>query len=287
LELVAFPSTPVLQNDGLPYWIFWFMLFIILLLGLFIFLRNKGLRTKISSFLAGARRRSILIRLRFQLKKEQQKKAGLLKRLGEKAWGEDIRVQDDNSIRARLKELFEKKNASQLEWDKAFAEIEKFHKQLEDTISLHNARIQELKNKKSPYEDLLKRRKQEEKALKKVPHKDREIERQIDEVKDEELETRDRLDELEADIKAVETEAKDRRQGVEKDIHHWTRKKEKIQHRIKDIEEDQEAMYLSLGRLIEEKKVQHQALDDSYTQLKGANLRIETLKHRIDTMSGG
>jgi chromosome segregation ATPase len=287
LELIAFPSTPAFESDGLPYWIFWFMLLIILLLGLFIFLRNKKLRTRISSFLAGARRRSILFRLRFQLKKERQKKVGLLKKLGEKTWGEDIRVQDDDSIRARLKELLEKKSAGQLEWDKAYAEIEKLHKQLEETIAHYNTKIQELKNKKLPFDELLKRKREEEKALKKVRHKDREIERQIDEVKGEELEIRDRVEELEEDIKAVEAEGKDRRQATEKDIHFWTRKREKIQHRIKDIEVDQEAMYLSLGRLIEERRVLHKALDEVHTLVDGVNHRIDTLKRRIETISGG
>lgn len=287
MELIAFPSTPALPSDGLPYWIFWFMLFIILLLGLFVFLRNKNLRMRLSSFLAGARRRSILIRLRFQLKKENQKKAELLKKLGEKAWGEDIRIKDDDSIRARLKELFEKRNANQLEGDKAYAEIEKLHNQLEETIAHYDARIQELKNKKLPFEELLKRKREEEKALRKVRHKDQEIERQIDEAKGEEEEIRDRVDELKEDFEALEDEAKARRQAIEKDIHSWTRKRERMQHRIKDIEEDQEAMYLSLGRLTEEKQVRHKTFEELHTLLDGANLRIETLKHRIETISGG
>ncbi len=287
MELIAFPSSPALPRDGLPYWIFWFMLLIILLLGLFIFLRNKNLRMRLSSFLAGARRRSILIRLRFQLKKEHQKKAELLKKLGEKAWGEDIRIKDDDSIRARLKELFEKRNAGQLEGNKAYAEIEKLHKQLEETIAHYDAGINELKNKKQPFDELLKRKKEEEKALRKVRHKDREIERQIDELKGEEEESRDRVDELKEDIETLEDEARARRQAIEKGIHSWTRKRERIQNRIKDIEEDQEAMYLSLGRLVEEKQVRHKTLDEFHTLLDGSNHRIETLKHRIYTMSGG
>jgi len=159
LELIAFQAQPSLQREGLPYWLFWFLLCIILLLVAFIFLRDKQLRVRLSSFLAGARRRSLLFRLKFQLKKESQKRGTLLRKLGEKAWDEDIPVQGSEFIRTELARLFEKRNAGQMEWKKAFAELEKLHQELQASIRLHGEKSKEKRTEKSPVDELMKRKK--------------------------------------------------------------------------------------------------------------------------------
>ncbi len=46
-------------REGIPYWIFWFLLSLILLLLLFIFLRDKDLRRRLSLVLAGAKKRML------------------------------------------------------------------------------------------------------------------------------------------------------------------------------------------------------------------------------------
>ena len=133
MELIAFQASPSLPKEGLPYWIFWLLLCFVVLLLFFIFLRDKALRMRLSSFLAGARRRSILIRLRFQVKKENQKKGVLLQKLGAKAWDEDICVNGSRHVCAELEALFERKSTFQAEWKKSFAEVERLHKKLEES----------------------------------------------------------------------------------------------------------------------------------------------------------
>ena len=287
MELIAFQAAPPIQREGLPYWIFWFMLLIILLLFLFVFLRDKHLRMRISTFLAGARRRSILIRLKFQLKKERQKRVALVKKLGEKAWGEDIQIQGGEGIRAHLKELYEKRDAGQMEWKNAFAELEKLHKRLEETIGLYHKRAEDQLLQRKPHDDLMKRKKEEEKALKKVPQKDREIERQIEEVRAEQEETRERIQEIDDAIKETEAEGRSKRRDIEKEIHYWEKKKEKIQDKIKENEAQQQEHYYSLGRVFEEQRVNSPALADLYLEIDGVNQRITTLQHRIETLTGG
>ena len=287
MQLIAFQAAPPMQREGLPYWIFWFMLLIIMLLFVFIFLRDKNLRMRISTFLAGARRRSILIRLKYQLKKEKQKQAALLTKLGEKAWGEDLRVAGSDIIRGHLKELLEKRDACQAEWKNAFAELEKFHKRLEETIGQYQKRMDDQAALRKPHDDLMKRKKEEEKALRKVPEKDREIERQVEEVKAEQEETRERINEIDDRIKEIEAEGRSKRHDIEREIHYWEKKKEKIQDKIKELEAQQQEHYNSLGRVFAELRVNSPALAGLHQEIDVANNRVLTLQRRIETLSGG
>ena len=127
MQIVAIQAMPSLQKDGLPYWIFWFMLLIIVLLLLFIFLRDKHLRLRLSSFLAGARRRSVLLQLKFRLKRERLKKGNILRLLGEKAWDADIRIEGAENIRASLAALVKRRDADLMDAKNALTELEKLH----------------------------------------------------------------------------------------------------------------------------------------------------------------
>lgn len=285
MELIAFQAQPSLQREGLPYWLFWFLLCIILLLVAFIFLRDKQLRVRLSSFLAGARRRSLLFRLKFQLKKESQKRGTLLRKLGEKAWDEDIPVQGSEFIRTELARLFEKRNAGQMEWKKAFAELEKLHQELQASIRLHGEKSKEKRTEKSPVDELMKRKKGEEKALKKTLG-DRERERQVAEVRREKEEIKKKIDELEDALRDIDSEARTERRELERAIRHQERLKERIEHRLKDIEAQEETLFLSLGRLIEQSRVANQDLTGLYYEIDLVNNRISTLQHRIETLSG-
>ncbi len=51
-----FQTPPPGSQEGLPYWILWFLLCIILLLLAFIFLRDKDLRQRLNRFLFGAKK---------------------------------------------------------------------------------------------------------------------------------------------------------------------------------------------------------------------------------------
>ena len=89
-NLPAQTELPPDAGEGLPFWLLWFLLCVILLLVAFIFLRDKDLRRRISSFLSGARRHMIRLRLQAKLKREKEKKAALWRELGKLAWSEDV-----------------------------------------------------------------------------------------------------------------------------------------------------------------------------------------------------
>jgi chromosome segregation ATPase len=286
LGLVAIQAVPSIQREGLPYWIFWFMLCFILLLVFFIFLRDKRLRMRLSAFLASARRRSVLLRLKFKLKKERQARAAVLKKLGEKAWGEDIRVPGSISLFAQLKNLLAERNAAQKEWQGTVAEVEKQHARLDEVAAQFMEKRDVEAALKKPFDDLLKQKREEKKALKKLG-RDGELARQLDDIERDRKETRRRIQRHQDAIKAIEAEGAARRREIDKEIRSLSRRKERIQDRIKAVEAEQQDLYLMLGRVLEEEKSDSPALVPFYRELDEVNGRIDTFLHRIETLSGG
>jgi len=122
---VSLQEAEAMQREGLPFWIFYLLLCIILLLSVFIFLRDKNLRQRINFFFIGAKHKSILIRLRMKLRKERQKQEDLWRALGEKAWGNDLDFPEGASIRRVLAHLEERRHQNQMEWESVFQAIQK------------------------------------------------------------------------------------------------------------------------------------------------------------------
>lgn len=123
--VIPYQDAAALQREGLPYWIFWFLLCIILLLSVFIFLRDKEMRQRINYFFIGAKHKSIIIRLRMKLKKEKQKREDRWKELGEKAWERDLEFAAGESLRRVLGYLEKQLHQNQMEWEEVFQEIQK------------------------------------------------------------------------------------------------------------------------------------------------------------------
>jgi len=286
LQIIAIQAMPSLQKEGLPYWIFWFMLLIILLLLLFIFLRDRRLRLRLSSFLAGARRRSVIFQLKFRLKRERQKKGNTLKRLGEKGWDADIHLDGAENIRASLAALVKRRDADQMDAKNALAELEGLHKRLEESQAQTGGKLRELRAEKQPFDEKLKILKEQKRALKKLTEKE-ESQHQATPLEEELKYVLRRVDRFERSIKELEAEAKDRHHEFVREIHHWERKKSKAQERIKEIESHQGELYVSFGRMLEKRKVGNLDLRGLYAEIDLVNNRIATLQHRIQSLGGG
>jgi len=276
---------PSLHSEGLPYWIFWFMLFIILLLFLFIFLRDRNLRLRLSSFFAGARRRSVLLQLKFKLKREKQKRESLLKKLGERAWDRDVPVDGADPTIAALEETIKKRDGAQMEWKNVFTEIEKLHKRLEELNAQSDQKIRETRAQKQPFDELSKKKKEEARNLKKIPPGE-DVDQRVDEVRNEIEDTVKRIEEIEGRIRELEAEKRDQQREIAHEIHFWEKKKQKLQQHMKEIDSEREDLYLSLGLLLEEKRVPSQELGGLYAEVDLVNGRIATLHHRIQTLGG-
>jgi hypothetical protein len=80
-------APPEVVREGLPYWIFYFLVSLIVLLLLVIFLRDKDLRRRLSMSLAGAKREVLRKRLQIRLDREKRRKLFLFREAGRTIWG--------------------------------------------------------------------------------------------------------------------------------------------------------------------------------------------------------
>ncbi|HAR35952.1 MAG TPA: hypothetical protein DCR87_03420 [Acidobacteria bacterium] len=123
-DRLSFLATVDLQKAGLPFWVFYLLLSLILLLIFINFLQKKDLRQKLSYFLAGPRRRFSRLRIQVLIKREQDKKAELLKRLGEFTsiqWPDLPEIED---IAREIRALEENNASLQAQWHRVYKELE-------------------------------------------------------------------------------------------------------------------------------------------------------------------
>ncbi|MBN1939209.1 MAG: hypothetical protein JW843_06465, partial [Candidatus Aminicenantes bacterium] len=101
----VFDKTSALTQEGIPYWIFWFLLSLILLLLVFIFLRDKDLRLRLSLVLSGAKKRMMIKRLELRLGRQKRRKAILCREIGRTIWAGRIAMERFEPLFARLGRL--------------------------------------------------------------------------------------------------------------------------------------------------------------------------------------
>lgn len=92
-------------REGLPYWLFWLLVCVILLLVATIFLRDKELRLRIDAFFLQTKKRMIKIRLKMKLKKVVRRKEELLMELGRSAYRHRVPVPRGENIHSELTKL--------------------------------------------------------------------------------------------------------------------------------------------------------------------------------------
>lgn len=114
---------PQTEAEGLPYWILWLLICIILLLVIFIFLRDRDLRRRLDNFFFGAKKRFIKLRLQVKLRKEKRLRQEILKELGENAWKEKAGLNEDNGVWKKLNLLEDRKKVLQKELREVEAKI--------------------------------------------------------------------------------------------------------------------------------------------------------------------
>jgi chromosome segregation ATPase len=146
-------SLPPDAGEGLPFWLLWFLLCIILLLIVFIFLRDKDLRRRISSFLSGARRHMIRLRLQVKLKKEKEKKAALWRELGKLAWSEDVRASCIEEDCGKLAGLEEEIGRHQKTWHDVYSRVEVLGREHDAALKRFRTLVAEQEEGRRPYQE--------------------------------------------------------------------------------------------------------------------------------------
>jgi len=112
------------KQGGLPFWVFYLLLSLILLLIFINFLQNKDFRQKLSYLMARPRRRLHRLRLQVYLKKEEQKKTELLRQLGELSSLKWPDLPEIEEIASEIRALEEKNCWLQAEWHQVYRRLE-------------------------------------------------------------------------------------------------------------------------------------------------------------------
>ncbi|MCX8159809.1 MAG: hypothetical protein N3G18_02610 [Candidatus Saccharicenans sp.] len=155
-------STPELQKAGVPFWVFYLLLSVILLLVFINFLQKKDLRQRISYVLASPRRRFSRLRIEVLLKREESKKSELLKRLGEMTSIQWPDLPEIEEISREIKTLEEKNTSLQAEWHRIYKQLENLKQEKNRLLSSPGpddnlkARLTELENRIAEQEEELK-----------------------------------------------------------------------------------------------------------------------------------
>lgn len=308
------------SSEGLPYWTFWLLLCAILLLVLFIFLRDKDLRRRINMFFFGAKKKLIKLRLQSRLKRERRKKDGVIRELGKKVWGDKLKVPKGEKINQELDGLEENRQDLGREAEEVTSKITELEADQEQFLQKHKESLNEQESELKPYQEKLTEIKDEERILEvTVTEKQKELEgflRGIDREKDEDTSKlkqvitqkehsdevltklvdkrlnlekerkhhQEKIDEGNKKLKAMEEDGKKRIREFHKEIREWKRNKEKLLEKIDHIEKKKEPLFVRLGNYTDESRNNHKELAVFYSQIDRSNQRIDDLEKQIKNL---
>lgn len=246
LSLMSKQPEPLVPKEGLPYWTFWFLLCIILLLITFIFLRDKSLRQRLNLFFSRAKRQMVKIRLQTRLKREIQKKEDMFNELGIETWKEGIKIQQGENVTHELNKLEHQSQASQREFKNLKTKIEMLNKQLIENYEKHQTQIKEKEAEMMPFKEDLAELKEKEKLKEfMIIEKQKEIEEteKIMEMIGKEAKQIDDVPSLSAE------EKKNRKKEVQNRRIASEKKKEKAQRELKSLREEKAGFEKEIAKL--------------------------------------
>ncbi|MFQ6038665.1 MAG: hypothetical protein ACE5LV_08615 [Candidatus Aminicenantales bacterium] len=163
--LFSQPAPPPGGSEGLPYWIFWLLLCIILLLVSFIFLRDKELRLRLNMFFFGAKKKLLKIQLQARLRRENRKKQETLKDLGRRVWEEDISIPQGEKLCQELTRLQKEKISLENQTKTIQLRIQSLESESERFLKKHRDRVNEQEAIKKPFEEKAAQIREEERQL--------------------------------------------------------------------------------------------------------------------------
>jgi hypothetical protein len=167
VSLLSQQASEELQREGLPYWIFWLLLCIILLLVAFIFLRDKDLRQRLNAFLSGAKRRMKRTQLQIRLNKEKRKKADLVRGLGKRVWEEKIQNEKFLATFKELERLESQESGCQSDLKDILAKIMTLKKEQEEARQRYKGLMKMKESGQQPDMEQVRTSKEKVKLLKK------------------------------------------------------------------------------------------------------------------------
>ena len=290
-----------LPREGLPYWILWLLVFVIILLLTFIFLRDKDLRRRLSYLLSGGKRKLLRLHLQLQIKREKRKRLGCIKAAGKKAWSLDLRPARGESILRELGALEDKKRSLQNEWQDVFARLENLHKKTGEIKDLSQRAVGEEEARKKPCE--IRRRELKDKS-RAVDKEIKAAEKGGNGVEAEDI-RKTRLNGLgkdrdalagemdiaqksleESDIRIADILEKARVQirSLETEIREWEKDKDRIQGRIRETERLMDPQFEALGAIVNQDRPDNLELVGLYSKIDRHDKTIKEMTVRIESL---
>jgi len=285
---VSVQSAPELTQEGLPYWLFWLLLCIILLLLAFIFLRDKNLRRRLSSFLSGARRRISQIRLQSKLKREREKKAALWRELGKKAWSANIRAACVDRDCDKLASLDEEMHLHQMTWQEVYSRMETLGRQHEEARHRYETLIDGERAGRKPLEsELAALEAKGGETLNAIKSAETEAaavhgERARSDKRKAELKAR--IEAFNENIRRIEDERSALNHTSGREMKEWQKNKERLQDRITEIQRLMEPLFESMGQALDEARLSQDELADLYAQIDGVNKTVVDLHDHMERL---
>jgi len=226
-------------QEGIPYWTFWLLLCIILLLTIFIFLRDKNLRQKLNAFFFRIKKKLIKLRLRTKMKKEKGKKAELIKNLGQKAIELGIKASDTENIDRELTKLEDEKKLLNKDLKDIDLEIKTLRTALGGFISKREELIKNHEAEKETHQEkLVDSQKKQKQVGTEVITKQKSLEKTIKEITTAKKDTQ----ELEKNTSLSDEGKKAKLEELKKKTKSFEEEKEKIDQIIKHLVEKNKAV---------------------------------------------
>ena len=132
-------GVPEIAREGLPYWLAGLLASVIILLLVFIFLRDRAFRHRLNEFLSGAKKRVKRAQLRLRLNRERKRRTDALAELGRRAWAVRLPGEAFESYHANLALLEKDGRAKQAELQEILTRVLEARKR-QDGISAASGR---------------------------------------------------------------------------------------------------------------------------------------------------
>jgi chromosome segregation ATPase len=320
VSIISRQTPPPGDGEGLPYWTFWLLLCIIMLLVVFIFLRDKDLRQRINLFFFGAKKKLIKLRLQARLKRECRKKDDLILSLGIKVWDSEIKIPGGEKIRQELAKLEEQRQELEQESKDLGVKIKELEDDQQKFIQKHTESVSEQESARKPYLEKLAEIKVEERTLEvQVRQKQKELEGIIrgiqsaageNETKSAELNKQkeemdrnikglvekrlalekerkahqEKADELDKKLSKIEESGKKRIREFHKEIREWKKNEEKVREKIEHVVKKKDPLFARLGMHADETRADQESLTLFYSQIDRSKERIEELEQQIKNL---
>jgi len=291
-----------LPREGLPYWTFWLLLFIIFLLVAFIFLRDKDLRRRLSYLLSGGKRRLLRFRLQMRLKRETQRRAGFIKELGSTAWSLDVRQPASEPLFREIRALDDKRLSLRDERQGVLDRIETLGKKLEDLKVVSRNEAAREGERKKPLEIRWRELREKEAALEKEikaaekngagarPPAEAGAARlaQLREQRgalSADLEgVQKALEELDGRIADIREKARVQTKTLEAEVREWDRERSGLQEKIRETERLMDPLFNNLGAIVNEARPDHLGLIALYAKIDRLDKTMGDISVRIDSL---